>query len=358
MAGTTAFLLAGCQKEVLTTEATELAEIDKMGVVALEEKGALVFESESELYASLEKLSSLRKEDRLKFERKHNFKSLSTIYEEVNEAEFQNAERIFKGMDPNLSGNEYEAMGYHYEPTALLNEYLEKGVIVDEIEADGSHAFHLSMNNPGFSNVLNEEGIVYAGDKKYLFENSEMKVYQKGTNILLHHVSTNTQTELTSGWSKSVDWQMDGNNRRFKYKVYGSCITSSETSPSGIIETSFYVQAEGENRVFGIWGKRSSYMPVYSFSGNWTSQYYASSSLYGQWAINPVNLIDNDYSSPFSWHSASDPYGQTNNFLRYLRPNGAWALSGWYIQQAMDVHYNMTFTFSGGSNGFVRTLSM
>ncbi len=347
----------GCQKEVLDSNALEKRAFDPISEGIGVESGALVFESESELYESLEKISLMTSAERRVFESKHNFKSLGTILADVNEAETMREETFFRGLDPDLTVDQYEAMGYHYTPSDLYTEYIEKGVLVEEVEADRSRSFHLSVDNPGFVNVLNESGIVFAGDKKYAFDHSLMKVYDKVSNTLLHQVSFDAATDLTSNWSQDSGWKYDGSNKRYNYKVYGSCITSSPTSNSGIIQSSFYVDALAQNRKWGSWASRSSYMPVYSFSGSWTADYRATQSPYLKGGLNPVYLIDGDHTSPFSWHSASDPYGQTNHFLRYLRPNGSWTLAGWYIKMAFDVHYNMTFQFSGGPSGFTHTLS-
>ena len=349
--------ILGCQKEVLNSGDLGKRASDPISQGIGIENGALVFESESAMYETLENLSSWTAAERQVFESKHNFKSLGTILDEVNAAEIANEEAFFRGIDPNLTVAQYETMGYYYSPSEIFTEYEEKGVIVAESEADRSRSYHLSIDNPGFAVILNESGIVYAGDKKYLFEASNMKVYDKSSNALLHEVSFGANTESTSNWSQASAWEYDGSTRRFKYLVYGSCITSAPTSNSGLIQSTFYVDALAENKKWGTWASRSSYMPIYSFSGSWTADYRASKDPFTSGPLNPVFLNDNDYTSPFSWHSVSDPYGQTNHFLRYFKPNGSWALNGWYISMPFDVHYTMTYTFAGGPSGFVRTLS-
>lgn len=349
----------GCQKEVIAPDTMEKLPYDQIIQQGIgTEDGALVFQSESEMYASLERISSMKPNERFVFESKHNFKSLGRIYYEVQEAEAMHEQVVFRGVDPNLTVDQYEAMGYYYTRTPLFVELQEKGVLVEEIEADRSRSFHLSVDNPGFINVLNEEGIVFAGNKKYVFENKSMKIFDKVSNTLLHQVSSEPGIESVSDWRQESAWHFDGSNKRYNYEVYGTCITSSPTSSSGLIESTFYVEAEAENRKWGIWASRSSYMPIYSFSGSWTADYRASKVPYSSGPLNPVYLNDNDHQSPFSWHSTTDPYGQTNHFIRYFRPNGSWALPGWYISMPFDVHYTMTFTFAGGPSGFTHTLSL
>lgn len=348
---------SACEKELMSpTEEVPEANSNTSKPIGLQ-NGSLVFESASQMYDELEILARMTPTQRIDFENKLGFRSLGTLLYMINKAEVENLESFYKGVDPNLSQSQYQEMGYRYQNSELYAKYLEKGVLLEHTEPDGSRSFELSIENPGFVNVLNEDGVVFAGNEKYEFEGSNLRIYNRRTGAMVHQVSFGAMTDMTSNWSNAAAWEYDGNDKRFNYKVYGTCITSSTQSNSGLLQTSFYVQARAENLRFGTWAGRSSYMPIYSFNGSWTANYTAASCAYCWGQTNPVSLIDNDYSSPYAWHSANDPYGQTNNFLRYFKPNGSWALTGWYIMSAFDVHYTMTFNFSGGTSGYSRTFT-
>lgn len=308
--------------------------------------------------SELEKLSNLTFEEKLEFENKFHFRSLGTIEQLINNAEIKHQEEFYKGIDPNLNIKQYESMGLYYDNTPIFKEYLNKKVIEIIIEKDGSTSFELTVKYPGFVNALNENGEVLVGQNLYKFHGSLLTISKRNNNEIITSINMNNTTEkMTSNWSQGGAWVYDGSNKRYNYQVYGTCITSSNSTPGGIIQSSFYVQALGQEKKFGTWAGRSSYLPVYSFSGSWTANYTAQQCFTCPIQTNPISLIDDDNQSPFSWSSTSGG-GQTNNFKRYLKPNGSWTLpTPWMIITAFNVNYSMTFNFSGGSNGFSHTLT-
>lgn len=352
----TTIVATGCEKEIVKPISPQDEANANLSVRV--ENGTLVFSDEAHLYDYLEGTAGLSSAQRRALENRVGFHSLNTLFEDIQAAEEQHMTDFFKGLSPDLSGAEYVSMGYSYTPTALYQEALEKGILVETLEADQSRSYSLAIDNPGFVRVLNADGDVLAGSKRYHFEGTRMQIFARKTNTLLHDVDFSAATDITSTWSQASAWEYDGSDKRFNYRVYGTSITSANTSSSGLLESSFYVQARAENRRFGTWAARSSYLPIYSFSGNWTANYTAKSCFSCPTQTNPVFLNDNDNTSPFSWSSTSDPNGQTNSFLRYCKPNGSWTLPGYYIMSAFDVHYTMTFTFSGGPSGYVRTLTL
>jgi len=317
--------------------------------------GVLNFDSEEHLYNYLEKCSEISDIDRISLEESFDFLSLGTLYNRIINEENEHQEKFYSGYDPNLSIKEYESLRLFYENSPIYKKYLDLGVIYEKDENGGAKSFNLSIDNPGFLNVLNEDGSVIVGKKKYIFKGSEISIIDNITGEVLNNISYNNKA--TSEWTHGGAWEELSSTQRISYKVYHYCITSSEGSSSGLIQSTFYVHAQAQNKKFGTWGFRSSYLPIYSFSANWSAGYKAKSCYYCLIQENPVFLNDNDPVPPaFSWHSSSDPNGQTNNFLRYLKPNGSWALDGWYITSVFNINYTMHFTFSGGSSGHLRSL--
>jgi hypothetical protein len=322
------------------------------------ENGILIFENEAHLLNELEVLSELTFEEKLEFENKLNFRSLNTIKQLINNAEIKHQEEFYQGIDPNLRIEEYESMGLYYDNTAIFKENLDKEVIEIIYEKDGSSSFELTVKSPGFDCVLNENGEVIVGENVFKFHTFFLTITNRNNNQILNIINMAQASEkMVSNWSQGGTWMYDGSTKRYNYRVYGTCITSSNETPGGTIQSSFYVQALGQYKKFGTWAARSSYLPVCSFSGNWTASYTAQQCFTCPIETNPISLIDYDNQSPFSWSSTSGG-GVTNNFLRYLKPNGSWTLpSPWLFETAFNVNYNMIFNFSGGASGFSHTLS-
>ncbi len=292
------------------------------------------------------------------FKKYQKFISLGSVFNHIVEKEGDRVESFFMGLDPNLTTQDYSAMGYNYIPSQEYFGCLKKGLINEIIDVAGCRSFKPFVNNPGFLALINLDGEVLVGDLKYVFNSDEIKVFNKGDE-LMNVFDFSSNTKATSNWSQGGNWIYDGDTKRYYCKVYGSCITSSETTEPGLISSTYYVDALAENRRFGVWGSRSSYRPIYSFSGNWSSSYQARPCYLCNGQNNPFNLPDNDNASPYSWSSVNDPNGQTNHFLRYFKPNGSWGLpDGWYIATPFLVTYNMTFAISGGTSGYYYQLSL
>lgn len=322
-------------------------------------EGRLKFKNHEEFSEMATKLAGMSFVEKTEFfSHFKGFNSLGCFYNELQRIENNRIETFFKGLDPNLTTKEYISMGYNYIPSTQYFNALKSGKIIESKDASGCRSFKPFVNNPGFLDLINLEGEVYVGNFKYSFEEDIINVYNE-KNILVDVFNFSSSIKATSNWSQGGNWMYDGDTKRYYCKVYGSCITSSETTEPGIISSTFYVDALAENRRFGIWGSRSSYMPIYSFSGNWSSSYQARPCYLCTGQSNPFNLLDNDYSSPFVWSSVNDPNGQTNHFLRYFKPNGSWDLpDGWYVAAPFSVTYNMNFSISGGTSGYNYQLTL
>lgn len=321
-------------------------------------KGCLKFEDFNHLSETAEKISKMKPDEKEQFLNDfQNFTSLGSVFKNIVELEEKRVEYFFKGLDPELTGKEYSALGYNYTPSQEYSNNLKKGIIIQEIDAEDNRSFKPFVNNPGFIDLINVNGEVLVGEQKLVFISDKINIYNKA-GVLIDEVDFSSNAKATSNWSQGGSWIYDGDTKRYYCKVFGSSITSSETTEPGLLSATFYADALAENRRFGIWGSRSSYMPIYSFSGTWSSYYQARSCYLCSSESNPFNLPDGDYSSPFSWSSVNDPNGQTNHFLRYFKPNGSWQLpDGWYVSAPFSVTYNMLFSISWGTSGYYYQLS-
>ena len=356
-----------CKKEKPQVGVNAVNEIkeEKITQPVKSEDGVLVFENYAHLCKYLEEISKSNFESKVGFEKTLGFVSLGTIQKQIENEEISHQESFFAGVDPNLTVAEYKSMGLNYLHTDIFNDYLSKKVINKIIEKDGSWAFELNVKSPGFVHALNVDGNVIVGDKLYHFYDTYLEIKNLQSNEIVSVVNLGQNTDkMTSNWTKyngsnNQDiWEELSSTTRIKYKVFGTCITSSNTTVGGLIDATFYAQALAQNKKFGSWAGRAEYRPIYSFSGSWTSKYSAQQCFTCPVQWNPVALSDNDYTSPFSWSSSSDPNGSTNNFIRYFKPNGSWKLpSPWLVVDPFQVTYSMNFNFSGVSSGFTRNLT-
>lgn len=322
------------------------------------EDGVMVFKDHDHLSNVIVKLSQMTPRERMKFEFGLGFRSLATIEHIVNEAEITNKEVFFAGVDPDLSKEEYEKMGYNYSHTIICEEYLKKGVIEKVIEKDNSESLELTAKIAGYSFVLNENAEVRVGETTYRVKGNTLYVMSQNDEVISTVDFGARVSKMTSNWSNQVDWIYDGPSKRYYYGVVGASIGGNNDYTSPLILSTFYAIARAQNRRFFTWASRVSYMPIYSFSGAWSYTYRAAQCFTCTPIVNPFSLMDNDHTSPYSWNSTSDVYGQTNYLLRYLKPNGEWAVpSPWAIFSPFNVKYTMNFTFSGGSSGYFYTLS-
>lgn len=338
----------GCRKkEVIGTNGGDVSYSIK--------EGRLHFSSSEEMYSLLAELSLLKKEKQLERLRKLKIKTLDVIYDDIYKAEVENQKIIYAGLSPELGLSDYEELGIIYEHTPLFNENIEKGTIIKVKEKDG-WSFELFVNNPGYTSILNEEGEVLIADTLYKFIGNKLYLKKFPSGELVNELDFENEEKAASSWTRHLNggnWIYDGSTKRFKASVYGTASTSGTSTPGGIIVSSFYVDSRAENRVFGSWGARASYMPIYSFYINWSYSYQAAPCSTCSFSTNPFPLEGSANSSPYSWHSTSDPYGQTNLLIRYFRPNGTYTLPNpWVVGSPLSVSYSSTITFSGGASGY------
>ena len=326
--------------------------------------GRLHFSSSIEMHSFLETLSLLRKDKQLEELRKLEIKTLDVLYDDIFKAEENNMSIIYKGLDPSLGISDYEKMGIIYEHTTLFNENIEKGIIVKTKGNDG-WGFELLVNNPGYSPVLNENGEVLVADTLYQFKGQKLYLKKFPSEELIAEVNFSSEEKAGSNWTQWIvnpitfdQWIYVNNTQRYRKKIWGAATTSGINTPGGIINCYFYVDAKAENRVNGSWGGRVGYMPFFRYDISWKYSYQAAPCTFCSSSTTPFALSGPGQSSPYSWHSSSDPYGQTNLLIRYFKPHGEHTLpQPWVVTSALKVSYNSTLIVSGGANGFSHTLS-
>ena len=353
-------LLIGCESDTVNNETSKILSGQVFNLQT--ENGVLVFRDYDELAKINNELQNMPYESALLWEKEHNFMSLRTIDKMVNDAENDNQESFFRGVDPNLSVREYEARGLFYQPSALYKTYLTKGVIKRITEADGSKSTVLTVTNDAYLNVLNEEGKVIVGDEVLVFNGSVAKVYSKKSNELLKSIDTepsqqklNNQYNFNKGTgSVSNRWIQDiykGSN----YRYYGQVFFSSIYTTSTLSQT-FYWKARAEQKKFGNWNTRNDYNPIWGFSGNWRYDYWI---IYPNAGFGTVR-DGSQYPLPNGGNLPTSPYNlsnlNTNYTVRNMQFSAMYSINpsqiGYsFFDNVRVYNHAFTFKFSGGPSG-------
>lgn len=249
----------------------------------------------------------------------------------------------------------------------MYKEYLDKGVIEQILEKDGSESFELFVKVPHYAPVLNENGEVRVGSETFKFKGFELNVFSRDGEIV-----RKVDYRKNSSNGKTIDrdlkeqddwwwiWTYDGNDKRYRMGVIQH--TGHDDIYFLHMWSEFYAFAKAQNKRFFNWKYRNSYKPVYSIGGHWTSTFKAKSCDACPIVTNPWPLLDlNDPwegTTPYSWSAATNPNGMSNDFKVFLQPNESWPLyNGWDITENIHSRYTMYFSFAGGSSGYFYTLS-
>lgn len=362
--------LLGCQKEVIDTVEDTLAQSiteQSYSQPLTTENGTLVFENEGHLYATLDQLSRMSPEGRRAFEDAYGFRSLGTIFHLVSEAEDAHQDRFFKGLDPDLSTEACERLGYFYRPTELYAAYLAKGVIREVTYADRSTAFELAIQNAAFENVLNERGEVIVGDRKLVFDGASHAEFSRETGELLvsdaaQKTALNGEYDFTlnarrpggENYSSGVYWITDpaqGSN----YRYFARAVFRSGFTMSSISQT-FYIESRAERRRNGRWATRSNYNPIWGVNASWRYDYWIiqNGAGFGTVRDGAQYPLPNGTPRPTSPYYTSNL--NSNHIVTYLYPHGFFVRSynaGWdFFENVRLYNHSFTFNFSGGSSGY------
>jgi hypothetical protein len=239
--------------------------------------GTLVFSDWKELDHAILKLSSLSNEDRVKLENKIGFKSLKTIFFEIHQAENVNVELNYGDLDEDLSVDDLKRLGIEYKPSNLYLEYLQKGVIEEIIEDDGSLSFKLKLNNWPLSHVANSNGLIIIKDEKIDLCKVEFNV-EVGEDFISNVSKTyENDFEIYDGGSRSR-WSSTSpryddphdNYRRVQVFFTGASYQSSTQT----LSSNYTIEVIAERRVLGFWKIRNTYKPLRRVTGWWSYEYY------------------------------------------------------------------------------------
>lgn len=351
--------LISCEKESLENSVDQKTATES---ILKKENGMLVFKDYAEMEMINNKLNRLTNLELQEWESKNNFQSLASLERKINDAEVEHQEEFFKGLNPNLSVEQYEKMGYFYKHSELYKTYLNKGTIQEKIEKDGSIATELSIKNHLYLHVLNQDGKVMVGNEIVEFRDNDTFVYGKKSNELLrttignHDQSLNNEFNFDKGTGSVGSRYITDPAKGSNYRYYAFVKFSSSYTVSTLSQT-FYWEARAEQKKFGNWNTRNDYNPIWGCSANWSYDY---------WIIYPgagfgVKRDGAQYPLPNSSNKPTSPYSvsnlNTNYTVRDLQFSSIYSINpatiGYsFFENVRVYNYNFTFKFSGGSSGY------
>lgn len=360
-------IVTGCQKdEIVPNVETSPIKIEQAtfskDVEVLD--GALVFENEQHLSATLESLSLMSPTERIEYEDELGFRSQGSLWFLINEAETNHQESFFKGVDPNLEVEDYEEMGYFYENTALYAEYLNKEIIKEFVNEDRSTSFELVIDNPRLENIVNEDGVFFVGEKKHVLKGKELKEYSASTGELLNtstaeKVSLNGEYDFQKNARRSGHESQSGNKwwitdpaQGNNYRYYAQAYFHSSFTTSLLAQTYFWT-ARAEQKKWGNWATRNNYNPIWGIAASWNYDYWVTfkGQYYGTKYTDSSNPLSNSSNLPTSSYYLSNLH--TNYTVRNMHPNGVYTISvGAFWENLRVFNNSYVFKFSGGSSGY------
>jgi hypothetical protein len=328
--------LTSCKKDETATPA-QSQPIEKVRC----EQGVLTFSDNTSLNETIEMLSRMTLSEVVQWEDGFGFRSQSTLFRKMMDAEEQNEQRIYSGLDPNLTREQLVALGYPYSPSADYLNLERSGLVEEVVEADDNHHKELTMKNLAIAFVVNADGIVRVGEFTFKYNPNSLVITGKNGQVV--HEENEVQRALSDNWSTTSNWYDDpynGSGRRVKATINGS----SSSSGNSLCNVIYNYTIEAERLQFGSWAKRNTYTPIYSASGTWSYNY----TLY-----NGGNF-SNDLNSGSGQPSGFGYTVGNSNLLAFnLKPNGLWSLSSDTWLGAVDMTSNSyNASFNGGSNGW------
>ncbi len=319
------------------------------------EEGILVFENQDVFNETVNSLANLSEAERRKWEEKLGFKSIFSIYNEINDAEIALENELYAGYDESLSKEELSKLGLPVDVhTDLYNKYINKGLIKEVKDTDGSEAFYMNTIDPVAALYTDENGLMVINDTLYQYTPTQIKIMpgnvsdkeilmnakstDKGSNIYIVDFSDKS-TISGYNWSKSSNWKYETSKKRYRMDISGWSWTYGPNDYD-YMGSKFWPDLKAERKRWGNWKRRSSYTPVKQLYATWSYKYTISQYWYGGYPrTTHYNDLSGGGTSPINVN-----YGHTNyGTYQYCNPTGNWS-SSWYFTHPVDVY---DFYFKG-----------
>lgn len=364
-----AFALS-CKKESPVIQKKEASTVTVNSTNVNVKDEMLHFDNMESLIATNSLLSSMTVEDRRTWCNDHNVPTQLMIVDELNKAQDSFEDIEYAGLDENISLEEMKAIGLKPEWCPEIKEYEDLGVLKTNIEKDG---ISFEALNERFNTlaVVNKEGFVLVGKFLYLYKNEQIKIMEYTSNenkdelLNTHESSSDNSIQVISfgvsnkalnerekiignifnQTSNNWVWYYNSSSERFNHYVrmysyeYWTYAHIYPYTFSLTMYNSFTTLSTAERKRFGIWKRRSSYLPIRKITGSWG--WYL-------WPLNTQPSFNNSQgvSSPFNTGALNTNYKNVT-----MTPTGIFYYhhSGDYIQ---PTNINIRGSFAGGPSGY------
>ncbi len=137
--------------------------------------GMLVFNTQSDFEQTISKVMNMTNEERRVWEEKLGFLSQQRIADQINAAEIAFTKELCKGIDENISLEEFKKLGLYNKHSDLYYKYIKKGIIKGIIEKDGAVSYDMTICEPIMAIITNDEGLVQVGKSMYQYLDNTSK---------------------------------------------------------------------------------------------------------------------------------------------------------------------------------------
>lgn len=344
-------VLNSCDKEPIEKAKTGTNSSSSEDVKCVD--GILEFSSQENFHEIIGSLNSMAPDELGLWESSVGFVSQRTVLNQINEAEIEYFEEIYKGIPEDISIQELEKRGLKSKHTDIYYQYLKSGLIKRTEDAEGYESIDLNLINPTYACVINSDGLVVVNDTICQYKENELKllttgersdigflknafVADKAGSIIIFNYDDDKSIHILS---EDAGHKYD-NGKRFNLIVHGYS-SATET----LLSSSFYLESKGEVLRWGNYVYSNSYSPIYKIIGNWKYRYMI---WYANHSITKTALYDSSTKSPFNIL-----FNGTNHVLMNLSPSGYFPKANWYtFFDAVEVwNYHFDGDFFYGSHG-------
>jgi hypothetical protein len=311
--------------------------------------GILKFNNRETFLSTIKELQQKNSVEVAEWEKRFNFKSQFSIFNEVT-----NQENLLEAASIRSGDMSKEHSDYYFN---ALKERVVKKIAYE----DGSTAYNYNIFDASVVNVINKDGFVVIDNVLYQYAEHQLKNTpyngSMSTKILKEASVTNgnvTVTEIFANVRSSYNWSQTGgytqwNNKKKHARITVTGYSNSSGYSSNTIVYNVNVKVEKKN-IWGNWVSgdftcctlNSSWQYSFGVSGNNGCDYY-----YG---FDPFSTTPVSYSYPITY------WPSINNLTVNLEPNGTWFATDAGYSNFCDAVHVYSYSFSGSVCGQINPL--
>jgi len=323
------------------------------------EKGTLKFADYGEFSAKAAELNNMPTEQLKNWCSENGVITQELLFRSVNIQEELHEQQVVNVLGKDIELD--DLLSRDIDPHSdLYYTMLERGVIVELTEDDGSTSYKARIFNPVYMSVLNEEGLVIINNELYSFNESGYKVIHdcdfKKISLLADICETNQELGISvhsyelsnkKGYGHSFNHyslRYESSRKRVSFQAYfhaGDEGVYYPPSPGTCMGPEFFVEAIAlKKNIWGNWVYKNNYTPIDKVSAVWNHYYrIMTDGLPPQYQTVTVSYPK---TSPWTYDTFSGMGGTTNHLKVNCNPGGYWYCppSGWMIDECNVYNYS------------------